>query len=76
MSDKRQEIAEFFAQEGWVIDDSTPAHINDHFNKTWGADAPREPDTTPIFHGGVLVGSRQDLASGKIDPTDSSAWKP
>lgn len=76
MANKLQEIAEFFAQDGWCIDDSTPDHINDHFNNTWGCDAPKQPDTTPIFHGGVCIGSRQDLADGKIDPTDRSAWKP
>ena len=76
MSDKQQEISEFFAQDNWVIDETTPEHINDHFNKTWGVDAPVEPDLTPVFWNGMLVGSREDLKDGTIDPMDSSAWKP
>jgi len=76
MSDKKQEIADFFANPNWHIDANTPDHINDYFNKTWGCEAPVEPDLTPIFHGGVLIGSRQDLKDGLIDPTDRDKWKP
>jgi len=76
MANKKQEINDFFANPNWCIDSSTPDYINDYFNKTWGADSPTKPDLTPIFHGGVLIGSRQDLIDGKIDPTDQSAWKP
>jgi len=77
MSKLLKEIADFFAKPGWVIDNTTPQHIVDHFDNTWGVNAPRETvDNTPIFHGGVCIGSRQDLIDGKIDPTDRDAWKP
>ena len=72
---KRKEIEKFFANPDWCIDSSTPQYIKDHFDKTWGADAPSEPDNTLIFHGGVCVGTRQDLAEGKIDPLDRDSWK-
>jgi len=75
---KQQEIDAFFAQDGWCIDDTTPKHIEDAFYAKHyvDPDAPAEPDLTPIFHGGVCVGSRQDLKDGTIDPTDRDAWKP
>lgn len=76
MTNVLKQIDDFFANPNWCIDKDTPDHINDHFNNTWGVNAPTEPDNTPIFHGGAIVGTRQGLIDGKIDPTDQSAWKP
>ena len=32
-------------------------------------------DYTPVFWNGMLVGTKQDIIDGKIDPTDRSAWR-
>jgi len=73
---KKQEIADFFANDNWSINESTPEHISNHFDNTWGANSLVEPNLTPVFHMGMCVGTTQDIIDGKIDPTDSSAWKP
>lgn len=33
-------------------------------------------DYTPVIWNGQIVGTRQDLIDGKIDPMDISAWGP
>jgi len=48
----------------------------ENFDKIMNEPADPERDNTPIFHGGVLVGCRQDLIDGKLDPMDRDAWKP
>jgi len=76
---QQQEIKDFYAKPNWCVDDSTPQHIQDAFvDQDFYSDpnAPKKPDMTPIFHGGVLIGTRQDIIDGKIDPTDRDAWKP
>jgi len=79
MTTKEQEIKDFYAKDDWCVDESTPQHIQDAFvDQDFYADpnAAPEPDMTPIFWNGMLVGTRQDLIDGKIDPTDRDAWKP
>ncbi len=73
---RKKEIADFFANPNWCIDSSTPDYISDHFNKTWGCESPSKPDLTPVTWNGMIVGTRQDLIEGRIDPTDRDAWKP
>ena len=69
---QQQKIDTFFSKSDWSIDAKTPKYINDYFNKNMGVDKPVGPDLTPIFHGGALIGTQQDLIDGKIDPTDRS----
>lgn len=33
-------------------------------------------DYTPIFWNGMVVGTRQDIIDGNLDPFDRSAWGP
>jgi hypothetical protein len=56
---------------------STPTKTYD-FTKLKGVpekSKSKERDNTPIFWGGVVVGTRQDILDGKIDMSDRS-WKP
>jgi len=34
-----------------------------------------EPDLTPIFHNGVLIGSRQEVIDGDLDLLDRDMWR-
>ena len=77
MVSKSQEIKDFYSNPNWSVDDSTPKHIADAFiDQDFFADpnAPDAPDTTPVFWNGMVVGTRDDLKTGKIDPLDRDAW--
>ena len=74
---KQQEIIDFYATPGWSVDDTTSQHIVDAFvDQDFYQDpnAPEPPDMTPVFWNGQVVGTRDDLKTGKIDPLDKDAW--
>lgn len=49
-------------------------NIIEEMNKEFSKPLDPNYDYTPIFWGGMYVGTRQDLKDGKIDPTDRNAW--